>query len=362
MLYFHLILTPFQKEELNKALEIARNFGDLTVINRILAVLAYAERNESVETIAGILQVSSEFIRAWVKKYIRGGIKMITFRKRPPGRPAKLTKTQRLLLNKIIEKGPQKSGFPGACWRTPMIQDLIIDKFGVFYNTRYISQLLKNMGFSYQKARFAVGGKDPKNIDERQQWLDKRWVDALTLAKKQGAYLFFEDETSFPQWGTLTYTWAKKGQQPTVKTSGIRKGYKVFGLIDYFTGRFFYKTIESKFNSETYIEFLKEVLSKTRKPIVLIHDGAPYHKSAAVSNFISARANRLTTYKLPPYSPDFNPIEKIWKKIKKDQTHLQYFPTFDNLKEKVNEALSHFASQGKKLLSVFKFYNEMEVT
>jgi len=362
MLYFHLILTKVQKEELIKALEMARHFGDLTVVNRILVVLAYAERDDSIETIASILRVSGEFARAWIKKYIRYGIKVLAFRKRPPGRPTKLTKTERRKLEQIIEEGPQKAGFPGACWRTPMIQKLILKKFNVFFNVHYISQLLKNMGFSYQKARFAVGGKDPNNDRFRQQWLDEIWPEALALASARGAYLFFEDEASFPQWGTLTYTWAKKGQQPTIKTSGIRKGCKVFGLIDYFTGRFFHKTIESKFNSETYIDFLKGILSKTRKHIVLIHDGAPYHRSAAVKEFIEKRANRLTIYKLPAYSPDFNHREKVWKAIKKDETHLQYFPTFESLQQKVGEALANFASKGKKLLSVFEFYKKMEVT
>lgn len=361
MLYFHLILTALQKEELIRALEMARQIGDLTRVNRILVILAYAERNDSVEVIAGILRVSTEFVRAWVKKYISGGIRALTFRKRQPGRPNKLTKTQRKKLEKIIEEGPQKAGFPGACWRAPMIQKLIFDKFQVFYNVRYISQLLKNMGFSYQKARFEVGGKNPQNAAERIEWLDQLWPEALTLANTLNAYLFFEDEASFPQWGTLSYTWAKKGQQPTIKTSGIRKAYKVFGLIDYFTGRFFHKTVESKFNSETYIDFLKWILSKTKKPIVLIHDGAPYHKSAAVKEFISKKANRLTVYKLPPYSPDFNPIEKVWKEIKKEETHLQYFPTFESLQQKVDEALANFASKGKKLLSLFQFYKKREV-
>ncbi|MDM8559758.1 IS630 family transposase [Thiotrichales bacterium HSG14] len=173
------------------------------------------------------------------------------------------------------------------------------------------------MGFSYQKARFAVGGKDPDNAKKRQEWINKLWPEALALANKRNAYLFFEDEASFPQWSTLTYTWAIQGKQPTVQISGIRKGYKVFGLIDYFTGRFFSKTIEERFNSQTYIEFLKDILSKTRKHIVLIHDGAKCHDSKAVKKFMAEKVNRLTVYKLPAYSPDFNSIEKVWKKLRR---------------------------------------------
>jgi len=52
-----------------------------------------------------------------------------------------------------------------------MIQELIYQKFGVLYSVKYLSELLKNLGFSYQKARFAVGGKDPENILKRKVWL-----------------------------------------------------------------------------------------------------------------------------------------------------------------------------------------------
>jgi hypothetical protein len=80
------------------------------------------------------------------------------------------------------------------------------------------------------------------------------------LAQRKNAYLLFGDEASFPQWGSLSYTWAKKGQQPVIETSGKRRGYKVFGLIDYFTGRFFFKCQEERLNSDTYVAYLQDVL------------------------------------------------------------------------------------------------------
>lgn len=186
------------------------------------------------------------------------------------------------------------------------------------------------MGFSYQKARFATGGNDAENQARREEWLKTTWPHIYVLAKKKNAYVLFGDEVSFPQWGTLTYTWALKGQQPTIQTSGKRKGYKVFGLVDYFSGRFFYKAQEGRLNSDSYIAFLTEVLAKTRKHVILIQDGARYHTSKMVKAFFVARTNRLTVFQLPTYSPDFNPIEKLWKKIKTEETHLHYRdPTSD---------------------------------
>ena len=61
-------------------------------------------------------------------------------------RPPKLTPTQKAALVTLIEEGPVKAGFSGACWRSPMMQQLIYDRFGVLYNVFYIAQLLKNLG------------------------------------------------------------------------------------------------------------------------------------------------------------------------------------------------------------------------
>ena len=130
-------------------------------------------------------------------------------------------------------------------------------------------------------------------------------------------------------------------------------------MIDYFTGRFFSKGHEGKLNGEAYVQFLSEVLSKTKKHIVLIQDGAPYHKGKVVKKFFKKHASRITVFQLPSYSPDFNPIEKLWKKIKEKGTHLTYFPTFDALKNKVNEMLDLFGNVKQEVLSLFGFYEEL---
>lgn len=301
------------------------------------------------------LKVTEEAIRLWVNAVLLKGLNGLKS-KNSPGRPPKLTKTERKKLDKLITEGPAKAGFPGACWRSPMIQVLIYEKFGVQYSVYYIPQLLKNMGFSYQKAKFVAECRDD---EKRQDWLEEKWPEIFALAKEKNAYILFGDEASFPQWGSLTYTWAKRGQQPVVKTSGTRRGYKVFGLIDYFSGRFFCKGHEKgRLNSESYEAFLTEVLSMTRKHIILIQDGAPYHTSKAMKLFFEKKSYRLTVYNLPSYSPDYNPIEKLWKKIKEKEIHLHYFPTFDSLKDKVEEALLHFKDLQHEVLSLFGFYRK----
>jgi len=351
---FRIKLAGSTLNTLKEMLSKAEHRGDLRTVKRINAILAVVE-GYSYSVIASILNVCDESIRLWFAAFLQKGCNSIRPGK-SPGRRPKLTETQRKQLAEIITNGPTAAGYPGACWRSPMIQHLIHERFGVFYSVNYIVQLLKNMGFSYQKARFVSDHKDP---EKRKEWLEKTWPEITKLAKEKDAHILFGDEASFPQWGTLTYTWAKRGHQPTVKTSGIRKGYKVFGLIDCFTGRFFYKAQDGRLTSESYAQFLRAVLNETQKHIILVQDGARYHTSKAMQQFFKEHKERLTVYQLPSYSPDYNPIEKLWKEIKKDGTHLHYFPTFNDLVCKVDEVLASFANKAQKILCLFGMYNEL---
>jgi len=155
---------------MHELLEKAQNNGNLRSAKQIMAVLAVID-GTLYSTIAATLKISEESIRLWVKAFLLKGVKSFKYKK-PPGKPSKLTKTQRKQLDKLIIQGPQKAGFSGACWRSPMIQWLIYEKFGVEYSVYYIPQLLKNMGFSYQKAKFVADHKDP---EKRKEWLKQKW-------------------------------------------------------------------------------------------------------------------------------------------------------------------------------------------
>lgn len=356
MLAFNLKLSRQQHAELENQLVAAEAKGDLPEVKRILSVLSLVA-GQFVEDIAEILKVSIETIRQAVRRFLLGGVTEMQSKSRP-GRPPKTTKSQRKQLSKWITMGPEKMGFPGFCWRTPMIQHLVLQKFGILYSARYLSELLNNMGFSYQKATFVADKQDEK---KRKKWLTTQWPEILKLAQKKDAHIFFGDESSFPQWGSLSYTWAPRGQQPVVKTSGSRRGYKVFGLVEYFTGKFLAKGHEGKLNAKTYQEFLKDVMKQTRKHIILIQDNVPYHTCPDMQAFFYDHKDRISVFQLPVYSPDYNPIEKLWKKVKEKGIHLCHFPTFDDLKNKVNEMLSLFKNAKNEVLALFGFYDELEI-
>jgi transposase len=229
-------ISTHSRQEVDRQLKTAQQLGNLRQVKYRLAILAVMD-GQSVAQAALVLRVHEKTVTAWVGAFCCYGLKGAPHQK-PPGRPPKLTPTQHAALATLIDEGPVNAGFRGACWRSPMLQQMIYDRFGVLYNVFYIAQLLKNLGFSYQKAAFV---SDHLDEDKRQAWRPTTWPQMLRLAKERKALLLFGEDASFPQWGTLTYPWARRGQHPKVKTSGKRKGYKVFGLMEYFTGRFFYQ-------------------------------------------------------------------------------------------------------------------------
>ncbi len=339
------------RQQLFSRLQQAYAMGSVRLIKRIHALLYLAE-DKSVAQVASILALGEQTIRDYLRSLILRGTASLKYQ-RPSGRPPKLTKTQRLELAQLIQAGPLEADYGSGCWSALMIQDLIQRRFGVEYHPHYICTLLNNLGFSFQKARFV---SDHLNEAARIQWLTETWPQVLKLAHQRQALVLFGDEASFAQWGSLSYTWAPKGQQPTVRTSGKRKGYKVFGLIEYFSGHFFFQANTGRFNSESYQAFLLEVLAQTNRPLILIQDGAKYHTSKDMAQFFVEHQARLTKVQLPSYSPDFNPIEYLWKKVKKEATHLKYFPEFTSLMEKVDRVLVRLANAPMEIKRLMGLY------
>ena len=216
-----------------------------------------------------------------------------------------------------------------------------------------MSALLHKLGYSFQKAERISDHLDPKR---RQQWREETWPSLLVEAKRVKGLILFGDEASFAQWGSLGYTWAVRGQQPLIKTTGKRKAYKVFGLIEFFSGRLFYLGLQGKFNAQSYTHFLTTVLDQTTRPLFLVQDGAPYHRSAKVKQFFAQHAQRLTVFQLPSYSPDYNPIEFLWRATKRQATHNQYFPEFTHLVAAVEKSLTQLARRPDYIRSLFTFY------
>jgi transposase len=271
------------------------------------------------------------------------------------GRRPQVTPRQKKRLVELIAAGPLVVGRETACWHSLLIRVLIWRACGVLYQRQYGWTLLPSLGFSLQTARLV---SDHLAAAKRLAWLEDQWPALVRAATRTKGLILLEDEASFAQWGALSSPWARRGQQPAVPTSGTRKGDKVVGAMESFSGRLFYQGLEGRLNSERSQAFLQRILEHTQEHVLLMHDGARYHPSAATQAFLLAHRDRLTEPPLPSYSPDVNPIAYLWKKTQPRATHHKYFKEFAALTVSVDQALAHCATHPEEVFGLFGRYCE----
>ena len=121
--------------------------------------------------------------------------------------------------------------------------------------------------------------------------------------------------------------------------------------------------VSGRFNGESYIEFLEQLIDKNDRHVVLIEDGAPYHGRVIVNDFVKENSQHITIKRLPSFSPDYNPIEKLWKNTKRDATHLKYFEKFEDLRVSVVSTFESYIKDASKVLGVMnKMREEFGIT
>ena len=227
---------------------------------RLAMVLIMIGEGRNLDEITKLFMINSKTVFNWMCKFMSGGIAWVTGRHyEGRGRKEKLTNAQKKLLLDMIAKGPEAQGFSSGIWNSAMISELIFIKFSVRFNLNYLPSLLKKMGLSYQKARFISDRKDEEKYEKaRKEWEENTLPDLIKKAKEEKAVVLFGDEVSFAMWGSLSRTWSPVGEQPTVKTRGIRKGLKMFGVIELEGGSFQYQQLLAYSLQAKSLKLLKE--------------------------------------------------------------------------------------------------------
>lgn len=110
----------------------------------------------------------------------------------------------------------------------------------------------------------------------------------------------------------------------------MRKTAHVFGAISLADRPRFLFQFAPVFNGQTFWEFLKLLVRRCRRKIFLIIDNGPCHNLGEHGKaWLAANRARIALFRLPPYSPEFNPIEGVWKQTKKRTTHNTFYRTTD---------------------------------
>ncbi len=132
--------------------------------------------------------------------------------------------------------------------------------------------------------------------------------------------------------------WAPKGQQPRVLSASTRQKVGFFGAVNLKTGVLLTRDAPT-FNGETFGDFLGYLLQATQGKVYLILDNAKWHKARVLKEFFIQNQDRLVRIFLPPYSPELNPAERVWRITRRLVTHNRYFPSVGELKMALT---SHF--------------------
>jgi transposase len=150
------------------------------------------------------------------------------------------------------------------------------------------------------------------------------------------------DEVHFQQYGSRCRMWVPpEDKDPVLRHHPGRKSIGYFGAVRLGDGMFVYSRENLQFNGQTFWDFMKLLRQRSRrkgKCVVIIIDNAKYHHAKMHKPWRDKRhVKGFTLDYLPPYSPDLNPIERVWKLTRRLCLHDQYFPTLQSISAAVEK-------------------------
>jgi transposase len=149
--------------------------------------------------------------------------------------------------------------------------------------------------------------------------------------KDPAVQLWCEDEVHFQRHSSLTRMWAPKGQQPCVLSPSVRHKVGYLGALNLKTGSLLTKEAPT-FNAETFGDFIRYLLESTQGKIYLILDNAKWHRAKDLKDLFGSNQDRIVRVFLPSYSPELNPVERVWRITRRQVTHNRYFQSVEELR------------------------------
>jgi len=284
-----------------------------------IKVILLLDDGETYFDISKFLFLDEGTIANYRKRYKKGGLEEL-INDYYKGKMAALSEGEL----KILTNDLQSKIFPTA----KSVIAHIKKKFKIQYSRGGVTELLHRLGFSFKKAT-PVPGKANK---EKQ----KKFVNQYNGVKPHGL-VYFGDSTHPEFAPTISYGWIKTGENFEVKTnSGWRKRVNICGAIEIDSLDIIARSFKT-INKDSVCDILRAIRRKNpnENKIYFVLDGAAYNRSKKVKDL--ARKLNIRILYLPPYSPNLNPIERLWKFMKKKVTANRYFEKFDDFKKTLME-------------------------
>lgn len=186
--------------------------------------------------------------------------------------------------------------------------------FRVDYHVKQVVKLLHKLGYVYKKTKI-VPGKANKEAQEK--FIAE--FEQLMKQKPAKTKVFFNDGVH-PRFTTRSdYGWIKKGEEFEIKSNPGRQGIHITGAIDAENPINLFSESQGSVNAQSTIALWENIeLSHPKSDFIHICDNARYYHSKVIKEWLKAHPRTKIKY-LPTYSPNLNPIERVWKLLKKEK-------------------------------------------
>lgn len=324
------ILSEKERNELKQLQKVTK---DTRIFKKITVILGL-DLGISYSILKLQLSLDEATIRRYEKKYLEKGIDEYLM-DAYVAYEGKLDNSQmRQLVDELSNK----------VYRTSQeVCDWIEKQFGVKYNSQGVIHLLHRLGFVYKKPRLMPSKADAPKQKEFLQSLIQLQSDL-----KKNEVLYFGDAVHAQHNTQLAYGWILKGEEKWIKSNTGRSRININGVIEPKTKEVIY-TEDKTINAESTIKLFEKIEAKNQgmEKIYIILDNARYYKNKRVPEYLET--SKIELIFLPPYSPNLNLIERLWKFMKKKVTYNKYYETFSEFRDKILDFFDNIHIYRKEL-------------
>jgi|SRR5215469_2223258 len=314
---------------------------------RLRAVEA-VERGVPQIQVARAYGVDRSTLYRWLVNYDHEGVDGL-YRSEGSGRPKLLEELTEVELRNIVLTSALSYGFESDLWTVGRLHRVITDRFCVQISKLTIWRRLIDAGLTYQKPEREYY---EANEEVRKHW--RRYVipKIKRCILENRAVLYFQDEANVSLTAFLGKTWSPCGHTPKATVTGLRGGISAMSSISN-RGFLVFRLYEKRIASAEVIEFLNQMLiHHPRRHLVVVMDQATPHTSQLTRKFIEGQ-KRLHVFYLPPYSPNWNPDEKVWNHLKCQELKSHQAKTKKELKKLTQDKLQAMASNPSLLRGIY---------
>ena len=213
----------------------------------------------------------------------------------------------------INGRDPRQYGLDFGLWTRSVVADLIERKFNIRLGVTAVGALLAKLGLTPQKPLQRAYQRDPDAIEA---WRLERFPAIARQAKTSGGEFYSWDESGFRADTVHGKTWGKKGETPVVERPGQRQSISAASAVNA-RGAFWYCTYHGGLTAELFVTLLRRMMRRRSKPVNLVVDGIPAHKTALVKAYVASTKGMLTLHFLPGYALELNTDELVWSHMKR---------------------------------------------